>query len=185
MREAILTNTKTKQFLQPEQLLRDIPVIEGMVVADFGCGSGHYAAAAGILVGRKGQVFALDILEEALSQTAMMARLLGLHNITTKVCDLEKFNGSGLSATSCDLVMIVSLLHQVEHKDNILREGYRILKTGGQVLVADWILNTFLGPPLADRINKDEAKSLLEKFGLRPLKELPAGNFHYALLYSK
>lgn len=177
--------TKIKEFLKPSELLAEIPLAAGMTVADFGCGNGHYATSAGGMVGPKGRVFALDILGEALSQTATFARLIGLYNIATKQCDLEKIGSCPLPDLSCDAVVISSLFHQVDNKDNVLREAYRVLKTGGRLLAVEWRKEAGLGPPQASRVPKEELQSLLEKFGFRPLKEISAGSFHYALLYEK
>ncbi len=185
MSDPFQANTKTKEFLRPESLLAAIPLTPGMTIADFGCGNGFYAVAAGTLVGKKGQVFALDILEEALSQTATLAKLQRLHNVSTKQCDLEKLGGSTLLDTTSDLVIISGLLHQVKSKLDILREAYRVLKTAGRVLVVEWYPDVQFGPPPRDRIGKDEVQQLLAQLGFRPVRELPAGAFHYALLYSK
>jgi ubiquinone/menaquinone biosynthesis C-methylase UbiE len=156
-----------------------------MVVADFGAGSGHYAVASAELVGQSGEVFALDILEDPLSQIATSARLVGIHNISTQVCNLEKIGSCKLPDISCDLVIVSSLLHQVEQKDNVVREAYRVLKTGGKILAVEWTSEAGFGPPVGDRIKKEEVRNLLEKHGFRPVKELPAGSFHYAFLYNK
>lgn len=179
------TQIKAKTFLNPEALLKTVPLEPAMVVADFGCGNGHYAAAAGSLVGAKGQVYALDILDEALSQTATLAKLMGINNVSTRQCDLETFGGCGLPETSCDVVIISSILHQVKKKDSVLREAYRILKTNGKILVVDWQKDSSFGPVPAERVSKEEARVLLEKSSYRPVADLPAGNFHYALLYAK
>lgn len=182
MRETI---TKTQSFLNPEQLLKEIPLEPGMVVADFGAGNGHYAAAAAKLVGSRGQVWALDIMEEALSQTATLAKLEGLHNVATRLCDLEKYGSCQVPVTSCDLVIMSGLLHQVGSKETVLREAYRVLKTGGRLLVSEWRPESLFGPPPGLRLAPGAVKMLLEQSGFRPLAELPAGAFHYALLYSK
>lgn len=174
-----------RQFINPENLLRAVPLEPGMVVADFGSGNGYYSVAAGSMVGKKGQIFAIDILGDSLSQTATLANLVGLHNISTKLSDLEKLRGSTLPDTSCDLVIISSLFHQADNKDNITREAYRVLKTGGRVLVVEWQADATFGPPIVDRMSKETVAKFLEKSSFRPVKELPAGSFHYALLYSK
>jgi ubiquinone/menaquinone biosynthesis C-methylase UbiE len=179
------TKYKTKEFLRPEDLLRSIPLEPGMTVADFGAGNGHYAVAAGALVGTKGQVSAFDVMEDALSQTATLARLVGLHNITTRQCDLEKYGATKLPDTGTDFVILSSLLHQVRNRNEVLREAYRILKTGGQILVVEYTPDAMFGPPVPQRLPKEEAAKLLEQYSFRPVKELQAGAFHYALLYQK
>ncbi|MBI4050538.1 MAG: class I SAM-dependent methyltransferase [Candidatus Doudnabacteria bacterium] len=180
-----MIKTKTKEFLNPEILLKAVPLESGKVVADFGCGNGYYAVAAATLVGNKGQVYALDIMEDALAQTATLGKLVGVRNISALQCDLEKPGSCPLPGTSCDLVILASILHQVSNQDNLVREAYKVLKTGGQILVIEWNPDAIFGPPVNERISRFQAQKLLEKHGLRPIAELPAGAFHYALLYGK
>lgn len=180
------TKSQTNEsFLNPQVLLESVPLVSGMTVADFGSGNGYYSVAAGTIVGQKGQVYAIDVMEEALSQTATLSKLVGLRNVTTKQCDLEKFGSCDLAETSCDLVVLSSILHQVENRDNLIREAYRLLKTGGKILVVEWNASAKFGPPVQSRIDEKTASTLLEKNSFRPLAELPAGAFHYALVYGK
>ncbi len=181
----IQSSAKSKTFVDPQELLHAVPIEPGMIVADFGCGNGYYAIAAGKLTGKKGQVHALDLLEDCLSQTATLAKLNGLHNVSTQKCDLEKLGSCPLADISCDLVVISSILHQVANQDNVIREAYRVLKTGGYLVVVEWDSHATFGPHLASRVSREELGKLLEKFGMRPVKELSAGAFHYALLYQK
>lgn len=179
------TDIKTRQFLNPETLLKSVPIEPGLTVADLGCGNGYYSVAAGILTGRAGQVYAIDVMEDALSQTASLAKLVGIQNVTTKQCDLEKFGSCEIPETSCDLAIMSGIMHQVENKDSVIKEAYRLLKTKGRLLVVEWARESPLGPEKSRRIGKPELKTFLEKYSFRPMTELPAGSFHYALLYSK
>lgn len=181
----MITQTKTKAFLDPAKLLAAVPVTPNMHVADFGCGNGYYAIAAASLVGKKGQVYALDILEDCLSQVGSLAKLVGMQNISTKQSNLEKFGSCDLSDTCCDLVIISNLLHQVQNRENVLREAYRILKTSGRLLVVEWRPESRLGPESSLRLGPEEVRALLERFSFRPVSELSAGSFHYAFLYQK
>lgn len=176
--------TKEK-FLNPEQILTAVPLRPGMIVADFGAGNGHYAAAAGKLVGKKGQVWAMDIMEDALSQTATLAKLEGLHNVSTRLCDLEKYGSCPVPEMGADLVIMSGLLHQAQDKDAVLREAYRVLKTGGLLLVTEWRPDAPFGPSAEVRLAPQQTRALLEQSGFRPSSELAAGSFHYALVYEK
>ena len=180
-----MTTTKNKTFLNPETLLKEIPLEQGMTVADFGCGNGYYSVAAAVQIGVQGQGYAVDILEEALSQTATLAKLVRVPNVSTVACDLEQLGNCHIADTSCDLVIVASLLHQAKNLDNILREAYRVLKTGGKILVVEWKPDAAFGPEASARIHPDEAAKLLGRYGFRPTKDLTAGSFHYALLYQK
>lgn len=176
---------QARQFLNPEELLKSVPIEPGITVADLGCGNGYYSIAAGVLTGRQGQVYAIDVMEDALSQTASLAKLVGIQNVTTKQCDLEKFGSCEIPATSCDLAIMAGIMHQVENKDSVIKEAYWLLKTKGRLLVVEWERESPLGPEKSRRVGKQDLKALLEKYSFRPMTELPAGSFHYALLYSK
>lgn len=176
---------QTQAFLNPDELLKEISLAPDEVVADFGCGNGHYAVAAAELVGSRGQVYALDVLDEALSRTAMLAKIKGCLNVITRLCDLEKLGSCPLEDLSSDVVIVGSVLHQVQNKENLLREAYRVLKTGGKLFLIEWESHSVFGPPKNARMTKNEIRNLVEKFGFRPLVEIPAGSFHYALLYTK
>lgn len=185
MHFATKTNPSKKEFINPEELLKEVGLQQGAVVADFGCGNGHYVVAAARLTGNRGLVYGFDILEEALSQTATLAKLRGVRNVTTKQCDLERFQSTGLADFTCDLVILSSVLHQATKRQEVVREAYRVLKSGGKVLVVDWDRDTLLGPLTSERIKKEDVRALLEQFGFRPLKDMKAGSFHFAILYGK
>lgn len=182
---AVKQKAEAQKFLDPKALLEAIPIEQGSIVADFGCGNGYYAVAASELVGRNGQVWALDILEDSLSQTATLGKLVGVTNLSTKQCDLERLGSCPIADMSADYVLIASLLHQAENKDNVIREAYRVLKTGGKILIVEWNGGSKFGPVAADRVSRDQAEKFLEKYGFHPVKQIPAGAFHYALLYQK
>ena len=175
----------TREFLNPEKLLKAIPVEPGMSVVDMGCGNGHYAVIAGQMVGSKGQVQALDVLEDALSQTATLSRLHGIQNVSTRVCNLELVGSCGLPEQAYDLAIMSGILHQLKNKANAVREAYRLLKTGGGLLVVEWNQDSPLGPSVSERLGAPEVRKILEEHGFRPAKEFPAGSFHYAFLYVK
>ena len=178
-------NPKTRQFVDPEKLLRAIPLEPNMRVVDMGCGNGHFSVTVGTMIGSKGQVEALDILDEALSQTATLARLRGIQNVSTRVCNLELFSSCPLAEQDFDLVIMSGILHQLKNQSNAVREAYRLLKTGGRLLVVEWTPDSPLGPAMSERLDKQKVSQLLEAHSFRPERELPAGSFHYALLYRK
>ena len=51
----------TKDFLNPEKILKNLNLEAGMTIADFGAGSGYMSFKAAKLVGKNGSVNALDV----------------------------------------------------------------------------------------------------------------------------
>lgn len=174
------------KFIDPQAVIDQLDMRDGMKVADFGCGAGHFSMVAAKKVGEKGVVFAFDILAEKLETVRSQAKNLSLTNIIAKRENLELENGSKLPDGSVDWVIIKDMLYQNKEKGRILVEAGRVLKEKGGILVVEWITeNTSIGPQKELRIGKDNLIDLIQKNGLGVLKEISAGDFHYGLVLIK
>jgi ubiquinone/menaquinone biosynthesis C-methylase UbiE len=175
-----------KNFLNPKNILSQIAVSPGSVVADFGCGSGFFSLAFAEAVGEEGKVHSLDILPSALESVESKAKLQGIANIITERANLEKESGSKLPSESIDWVVIKDMLFQNKIKDLIVKEAYRVLKNGGKLLLLEWNdRDSSMGPEKKLRISEEELKKLAESQGFKEEKKLSAGDFHYGSVYAK
>lgn len=129
-----------------------------------------------------GMVYAIDILEDAISALNGKISAEGLFNITVMLGDVEK--GVKIKDEFVDLVFMTNLLFQVKDRKFVLEEGKRILKPGGTILVIDWNKDIPVGPKQAG-ISIEETKVLAEEIGLKSEKEFEAGNFHWGLILKK
>jgi len=170
-------------FLKVEDVLQHLVIKKNMIAAEFGCGSAEFTIALAKKV-NKGKVYALDIQEEKLSSLQGRMKLAHITNVVTVWCDLEVKNGSKLPDDSLDVVLIPNMLFQVEDKNVTIEESCRILKKGGQLLIIDWLKQ---GPfsPKTGMLSPEKAKQLASMFGFSLKKEFAAGDYHYALLFTK
>ena len=171
------------EFLKVNEVLDNLDLKDSMSGAEFGCGSALFTVALAKKLS-KGRVCALDIQEEKLS--ALQGRLSkeNINNVKTILADLEAPNGSTLKADSLDVVLIPNVLFQAENKYGMINEAVRILKKGGELLIIDWLRE---GPfsPKEGMISPEEMKKIAQSCGLSLTKEFMAGDYHYALLFSK
>jgi ubiquinone/menaquinone biosynthesis C-methylase UbiE len=173
------------RFLDPSQVLAHAGIPRGAKIADLGCGNGYYPVALAELAGSDGEVYAVDVQEEALEATVSLARHRGLKNIYTIRHNLEK-PGLKIPENSCDFVVLASTLHQTKNQKNVLRESYRLLKTGGKLLVIEWKkVGLPFGPEISRRLSEQQTEELLTQNHFRYVSELPIDRFHYALIYIK
>jgi ubiquinone/menaquinone biosynthesis C-methylase UbiE len=168
------------EFLNPKVVLEKLDLKENFIAADFGCGSGGWAIPLAKIL-TKGKVFAIDVLEEPLSALKSKLRGEGINNIELKRANVEK--GVPILSNSCDLVLMTNLLFEVENIENVLKEGKRILKTGGKILVVDWKTEASFGPE--KKVNIENVKRLAEKIGLKIKEEFEAGDYHWGLILEK
>lgn len=157
----------------------------GQSVADFGSGSGFFAVAAAKFVGNTGMVYAIDVQEAKLTATQSAATQQGFKTVQVVKADLEK-PLLDVEPTSCDAVIMASILHEVTSREMLLKNAYRVLKTGGKILAVEWKPDhTPFGPELDKRIHPETLEQELLQLGLKKIKNIPADIYHYALLFEK
>ncbi len=171
-------------FLDPSSIVAQIGLLPGQTVADLGCGSGYYVTPAAQLVGQGGIIYAVDVQQDMLAVTISSTSMHGLRNVRVVQADLEK-PLTAIPESSCDAVIIGSVLHQTT-PEPLLKNAYRILKTGGKLLAVEWKKGlTIIGPPQQKRIDQETLEHLLETLGLRKLHDIATDRSHYAVLFSK
>lgn len=170
-------------FLKIEDVLQDLELKEAMSGAEFGCGSADFAITLAKKL-KRGTVFAIDIQEDKLSALKGKLALHKIHNVRTILADLESAKGSTLQDQSLDIVLIPNLLFQVVDERGIMNEAARVLKPGGQLVVIDWLKKTAFNKNerLAD---PEQVKKIAQSLGFSLQQEFTAGDFHYALFFTK
>src|ERR1700690_3538174 len=97
-------------FLHPEGAIRAAKVHEGMRVADFGAGAGHFTVAAARAVGHEGVVWAVDSNPELLSRVKNLSVAEGLRNVEVVKGDISHTGESHLPPDSFDFCIIANVL---------------------------------------------------------------------------
>ncbi len=172
-------------FSDPEKVIREMFVAEGMTVADFGSGVGFYTIPLSRRVGPYGRVFAVDIMGDFLRKLKNEASRAGLSNVEVIQGDLESPNGSGLLTASLDRIVIANTLFQSDNPLQVVLEARRVIKHNGKVAVIDWE-DSFnqIGPHTDHVITKEETRDLFEQNGFQFESFIDAGEHHYGMLYS-
>jgi ubiquinone/menaquinone biosynthesis C-methylase UbiE len=159
----------------------------GARVADLGCGgNGFFTFQAADLVGEKGLVYAVDILKMVLKNIENRAKMWGVDNIKTVHSNLENFGATKINNDSLDFVLLVNILFQNKNPEKIIREATRMLRTAGKMLVIDWAEGRFpFGPKEETRITRERVSDLTLGAGLKKIKDIEVGRFHYGIIFEK
>ena len=171
------------EMLNVDEVLRELDIKENMQAVEFGCGSADFTIALAKKL-RTGKVWALDVQEEKISALKGKLIIERLTNVGTVVCDLEILGGSTLSNESQDIVLIPNVLFQAENKSVMIEEAKRILKPQGQLLIIDWLKKVPFGPK-ENLLDYDQVKKIAQGLDFSLQKEFAAGDYHYALLFTK
>lgn len=175
-----------KNFLDPNQALFRTGLTKGATVVDLGAGSGFFAIAAAKIVGEQGTVEVVDILDSSLDHVMAEARINHIRNIKTYRHDLETGDVAVLGSGKADLVVAANILHQLKKPVQLFQEVYRLLKSGGKLLVIDWNSNPgHFGPAGDGRVSESEIKEWAEKTNLKFLTNIETDKYHYGLTFTK
>ena len=116
----------------PLKHFKKIPIKEGMVVVDYGCGLGRYTLQAAMAVGPNGKVYAVDVQPLAISMIQEKASCESLTNIEAILID---FYSTGIQASSIDLFLLIDTLHMINNCPALFREIHRLLKQNGRIFM--------------------------------------------------
>ena len=171
------------------EILQKAGLRPGQTVADLGTGrEGRFALAAGKTVGEYGKVWAIDISKDLLPSIETKAAMLGINNVHTLWSDLEMVGASKstIPDDSIDLAVVATVLYQSKKKKQIIEEAVRMTKSGGKIVVVDWKkIETPFGPPMTERVDPEDVKTIASGLGLLLLEEFEAGEYHYGMIFQK
>lgn len=173
-------------FANPEENIQAFGLRKGMMVADFGAGSGAYSFLMSRAVGSDGRVYAIEVQRDLLGRLKDDAKKQGLHNIEILCSDLERSHGSKLGDMTMDVVLISNTLFQAESKYQLIVEAKRVLKPDGRIILIDWTSSFgHLGPHSENVVTANMAREIFKEAGLVEVSEFSAGPHHYGLIFKK
>ena len=177
----------TARFAHPASNTDALGIEGGMVVADFGSGSGHYALHLAEQVGESGVVYAIDVQQALLERLKDEGVRRGFKNIEIIWGDVSRPRGSKIADRTVDLVLISNLLFQLEDPARALKEAWRVLKPAGRLAIIDWsdsppVGGRRMGPTKAHVLKIEKALDLAHEAHFDLIHEFDAGSHHYGLI---
>jgi len=165
--------------LNPVETLKKIGLEEKQVLCDIGAGSGVFTIPAAKIT--KSKVYALEINDEMLSVIGEKAKIENIKNIELIYVDGNKFD---LEDNSIDIVLMVTVLHEIENTKIFLDEVKRILTENAKVAIIEFYKReTPMGPSVDHRMEKEEVIRLLYTIGLEVNEEFVLGDNFYCVVF--
>jgi SAM-dependent methyltransferase len=165
---------------------------EGEVVLDLGSGAGFDAFLASKKVGKNGKVIGVDLTDEMLTKAKENAKKGNFTNVEFKKGDIEDLP---VDDNSIDVIISNCVINLAPNKKRVFEEAYRVLKSGGRLMVSDVVLikplperyknnKELLVGCISGAILKQDYLEILRKAGfadVKILKEKPAFLKNYGL----
>jgi ubiquinone/menaquinone biosynthesis C-methylase UbiE len=153
-----------EQQFPVEEILRAAGVTAGMNVADIGAGSGYFALPMRLRVA-PGKVYAVDPSAELLA--LLRSKLVAEGGPANVELVLGEGEATGLAESSCDMIFLSAVWHELDSHSAALQEFSRIAAPDAKLVIVDWKPEAASppGPPKDHRIAHGTVESFLEKGG--------------------
>lgn len=134
LRQLDVIEQERDRWQKPKEILQELDIHQGSMVADIGCGSGYFTLRLSPLAGKRGRVLAEDIRRESLIFLWIRALALPAHNVSIIYGQTDD---PKLETVPLDAAIISNTYHELRNPAAILSKTYESLRSGGRLVVVD------------------------------------------------
>lgn len=178
----LLESPERYRMLPAQEILTWAGLSEDHILADLGCGTGFFTIPASSIVGVEGRIYAVDTSSEMLDEVRARVRASRVGNV--KVVKSKEYQ-IPLSLRSIDFALLAFVIHEVTDKVRFLGHVKKLLRPEGKIIIVEWKKAKSLeGPPLEDRISKEEIVEMARKINLGIERKKDLNPSHYIVVFS-
>lgn len=179
----LFEDPKRKEWQKPDEVVKQLNLKPGDVVADIGAGTGYFTRLFAIAVGPDGKALGLDTEPNMVHYMREDARK---RNLTNYIPRLVKPDDPRLELNSADVIFICNTLHHVEDRVNYLKIISKSLKQNGRIVIVDYYKRPLpVGPKsLEMKIAKEQVISEFQEAGYRLKRSLDFLPYQYFLEFT-
>lgn len=164
--------------LNPTSTLIKAGFKEDMILCDIGAGTGIFSFPATKI--SSNDIYALEISESMIELLKNRIVERNINNLKVKKVESDLLP---LDNNSCDMVIMVTVLHEIENKEFMINEIKRVLKEKGKLMIIEFHKRkTPMGPPVNHRISEEDLEVICNSNGLKAIDKFSLGDNFYSIV---
>ena len=174
-------------LIDTSKFFQELDLKKGTTFLDVACGWGAYSLAAADIVGKDGQVYAVDLFEEGITSLRKEADAKGIQNLATFVSNVaQKIPVDNDCVNVC---LMATVLHdfvgdKVERQ--VMKEIVRVMKPNGVLAIVEYHKKEGPpGPPKRVRLSPEEVVKILSVYGYKQNRYTEIGPDNYLQIYTR
>ena len=182
-------------FLDSDEIIRELDLRGDEVFMDAGCGDGHNAIKILEDYNHKGLVYAVDVYDASIEDMQTYKDENDVENLINIEADITD-GIPGVDDESVDVILMVNVFHGFKASrklDEAVKELERIVKKDGKIAIMDYkAWDVPKGPPTKYRSSPQDLEMLFNKYGLNKIylnedigEDIPEGKSHFLIMFGK
>jgi ubiquinone/menaquinone biosynthesis C-methylase UbiE len=175
-----LADPKRDAYQKPEEVMQALRLRPGEVIADIGAGAGYFSIRLAEGIGPTGHVYAVDISADAIRALNQRIHEARLQNLST----ILAVPANPLLPRPVDRFVFVNVWHHIEDQPGYLGLMKTMLRAGGQLVMIDFHKRDLpVGPPVAEKIAREDLVTQLQTHGFRIREEHTFLPYQYFIVF--
>ena len=173
-------------LIDTAKFFQELALKKGATFLDVASGWGAYSLAVSDIVGKDGQVYAVDLWEEGIYNLRKEADSKGIQNLATFVSDAAQI--IPVEDDCVDVCLMATVLHdfvgdKVERR--VMKEIVRVMKPNGVLAIVEFYKKEGPpGPPKRVRLSPEDVVKILSVYGFKQNRYAEVGPDNYLQIYT-
>jgi ubiquinone/menaquinone biosynthesis C-methylase UbiE len=174
-------------LIDTAKFFQQLDLKKGITFLDLACGWGAYSLAASDIIGKDGQVYAVDLFEEGISSLRTEADAKGIQNLATFVSNVAQ--KIPVDDDCVDVCLMATVLHDLvadKVEQQVLKEIVRVMKSESTLAIVEYHKKEGPpGPPKPVRLSPEEVDQMLSAYGFQQKRYTDIGPDNYLQIFTR
>ena len=173
-------------LIDTAKFFQELDLKKGITFLDVASGWGAYSLAAADIIGKGGQIYAVDLWEEGITSLRKEADAKGVQNLEAFVSDAAQ--SIPVENDCVDVCLMATVLHDFvgdKVEQQVMKEILRVMKSKATLAIVEYYKKEGPpGPPERVRLSPEEVVRILSAHGFKQQRYTEIGPDNYLQIYT-